>query len=156
MEINPDYVNIEYLITLYKNQLEMKNKEIESLKKELNESEKRLKNAKSKSDLLKLENIKIKEFYDYNNTHIRPNNKENDTKRKTNANDSKNKINEIKNKIIANGCSFYNNVYMLSQKDYNDKNLITINNEDLNDILKLYELEQKLQNIEKCISNNIK
>ena len=156
MEIKLNDLDVEYLIILYKNQLEMKNKEIESLKKRLYESEKRLKKAKAKSDLLKLENIKIKEFYDCSSTNECCNNNGDDTKKKNNEAYSKNKINEGKNTIITNGCSFYNNTYKFLQKNVNDKNLIKISNEDLNDILKLYELEQKLQNIENCISSNAK
>ena len=145
--------NLDHLSTLYNNELEIKDKKIESLKKELYEINKKLDNIQNQKELLQLENQKIKEIYSSYNNKLKEENKID----KFNNDDDKKKRNmfknEIKNRLLLKACNFYNRIN--NNFEYDNKNLINIkqyNNENLNnDINSLYELENKLQLIE----NNI-
>ena len=147
--------NIEHLTTLYKNEIELKDYEIESLSKELFEIKQKIKKEKERKQLLLLETKKIKEIYSlYKNKLIekeqekeeKNKNKENDIK-KTNINMVKN---ELKNRLLLKGCNFYNNINKALNND--DKDIININkysNDNINNNINLlYDLENKLQLIE--------
>ena len=150
--------NIEQISILYKNELELKDNEIESLSKDLYELNKKINDEKNKKKLLILENKKIKEIYSsFNNYNSKK--KENE-KIEDNKNDlnKKNKIikNEIKNKIILKSCNFYNKINEIvngNKKYLIKKDKLTIDDIN-NNINLLYELETKFHLIENNIFNN--
>ena len=158
---NNEINNVEYLSTLYKNELDLKDYEIESLKKELNESNNKLENIIAQKELLILENQNIKDIYSTYNKYIFKE-KEKKEKEQTNKYDKtnikKNNTinNEIKNKLLLRAINFYNkinnslindNKAIININQYSQKNLN--NNVDL-----LYELEYKFQLIRKNIFKN--
>ena len=157
---NNEINNVEYLSTLYKNELELKDYEIESLKKELNESNNKLENIIAQKELLLLENRNIKDIYSaYNKYMLKEKENERMEKEQINEYDKINVKktheinNEIKNKLLLKAINFYNKINnclindskaIININQYNKENLN--NNVDL-----LYELEYKLQAIRKNI-----
>ena len=147
--------NIEHLTTLYKNEIELKDYEIESLSKELFEIKQKIKKEKERKQLLLLETKKIKEIYSLYKNKLNEKDQEKKDKNKSKENGIK-KINinmtknELKNRLLLQGCNFYNNINKALNND--DKNIININkysNDNLNNnIHLLYDLENKLQLIE--------
>ena len=160
---NNEINNVEYLSTLYKNELDLKDYEIESLKKELNESNNKLENIIAQKELLILENQNIKDIYSTYNKYIFKE-KEKKEKEQTNKYDKtnikKNNTinNEIKNKLLLRAINFYNKINNSLIND--NKAIININQysqENLNNNVDLlYELEYKLQSIRKNIFKNKK
>ena len=158
---NNEINNVEYLSTLYKNELDLKDYEIESLKKELNESNNKLENIIAQKELLILENQNIKDIYSTYNKYIFKE-KEKKEKEQTNKYDKtnikKNNTinNEIKNKLLLRAINFYNKINNSLLND--NKAIININQysqENLNNNVDLlYELEYKLQSIRKNIFKN--
>ena len=147
--------NIEHLTTLYKNEIELKDYEIESLSKELFEIKQKIKKEKERKQLLLLETKKIKEIYSLYKNKLNEKDQEKKDKNKSKENGIK-KINinmtknELKNRLLLQGCNFYNNINKALNND--DKNIININkysNDNLNNNINLlYDLENKLQLIE--------
>ena len=158
---NNEINNVEYLSTLYKNELDLKDYEIESLKKELNESNNKLENIIEKKELLILENQNIKDIYSAYNKYIFKE-KEKKEKEQINKYDKTNFMknntinNEIKNKLLLRAINFYNRINNSLIND--NKAIININQysrENLNNNVDLlYELEYKLQSIRKNIFKN--
>ena len=153
-------LNIEHLSIYYKNELELKNNEIELLSKQLNELNEKIKKEKENKQLLLLENKKIKEIFSNYHNYKRKEKQEyiiNKDKKKNNIeNKNKNLIKkELQNIIILNACNFYNNINIIFKDE--KKNIIETNKykENLiNDISSLYELETKFQLIENNIFQN--
>ena len=158
---NNEINNVEYLSTLYKNELDLKDYEIESLKKELNESNNKLENIIAQKELLILENQNIKDIYSAYNKYIFKE-KEKKEKEQINKYDKTNFMknntinNEIKNKLLLRAINFYNRINNSLIND--NKAIININQysrENLNNNVDLlYELEYKLQSIRKNIFKN--
>ena len=151
--------NFEQLSTIYKNEIELKDCEIESLSKELSEINRQIKNEQERKKLLLLENQKIKEIYSlYQNKNKLMENKEENQKNVDNMNNNNLNIakNDIKNKLLLRGCKFYNKINKTFNGD--NKNLINVgilNNDNLNNNLNLlYDLENKFQLTEKNLFNH--
>ena len=158
---NNEINNVEYLSTLYKNELYLKDYEIESLKKELNESNNKLENIIAQKELLILENQNIKDIYSAYNKYIFKEKEKKEKEQinkydKTNIKKTNTINNEIKNKLLLRAINFYNKINNSLIND--NKAIININQyskENLNNNVDLlYELEYKFQLIRKNIFKN--
>mgnify|MGYP006873205139 CR=1 FL=1 len=150
--------NIEYLSTLYRNELDLKDYEIESLKNELNETNNKLENTIAQKELLLLESQNIKDIYSAYNNYIFTEKEKNEKEQinkydKINIKKNNEINNEIKNNLLLRAINFYNKINNCLIGD--NKGIININQysqENLNNnVDRLYELEYKLQSIRKNI-----
>lgn len=147
-----DNLNIETLISLYNNNISIKDKNLELLNQKIKFAQKKLDNMKKENELIKEQNYNYKILNEKNfelSKKINKKKNKNNNKDKYISTIDEDNINNIKNELLSKIIFFYNKLYKLinqTNKDFIDENI------DIDNLDDLIELEKRFKFIEDNIN----